>query len=226
MQIEWKKVSLSKYIIGVCISLVGMMFLTILPLFISEMGEEMYKSPIDILETIALFVRLLFTIFIGVLLAAIVTKEYESGTIQNVFLYPISKKKIMISKLLLIIILSFFLMFTSQFLISGFISYFNNRNQLVAGKIDGTLFKSFLISSVFLMIATIATSMISLFVGLRKKSSVATIVTAVIVGLLVNGQMGTGSNRIASNAILMVILSMIGCVIVFLSIRNVEKEDI
>ena len=62
---------------------------------------------------------------------------------------------------------------------------------------------------------------------LRKKSSVATIITAVIVGILVNGQLGSdATDRISSNLAVMIVLSIIGCIIVILSIKNVNREDI
>ncbi|MHC5229891.1 ABC transporter permease [Enterococcus sp. LJL99] len=181
----------------------------------------------EILATVGLFIRLVFTIFVGVMLANIVVKVYETGTIRNLFLYPISKKKVLISKLLLITVVSFLLMFISQVLISGFVSYFNNANQLVEGIIDSNTFIHYMISSVFLMFATISMSMIALFVGLRKKSSVATIITAVIVGILVNGQLGSNTTaRISANLAMMVTLAIVGCIIVFLSIKNVNREDL
>ena len=227
MQIEAKKISFSKYLLGALCSLLLVLCLTILPMYLKEVTEVIYSSPEEILATIGLFLRLVFTIFIGVMLANIVVKEYETGTIRNIFLYPIAKKKILISKLLLIFVVSFVMMFLSQLIIAGIVSYFNNKTQLVLGIIDLRTFTIFMISSTFLMLATIAMSMIALFVGLRKKSSVATIITAVIVGILVNGQLSSDTTaRISSNVVIMLILSIIGCVIVFLSIKNVGREDI
>lgn len=227
MQIEAKKISFSKYMLGAGCSLLLVLCLIILPMYITEAKEAIYSSPTEILATVGLFIRLVFTIFVGVMLANIVVKEYETGTIRNLFLYPISKKKVLISKLLLISVVSLVLMFISQVLISGFVSYFNNGNQLVEGIIDSNTFIHYMISSVFLMFATISMSMIALFVGLRKKSSVATIITAVIVGILVNGQLGSNTTaRISANLAMMVTLAIVGCIIVFLSIKNVNREDV
>ena len=94
VQIEAKKISFSKYILGAGCSLLLILCLTMIPMYITEAKDTLYSSPSEILETAGLFIRLVFTIFVGVMLANIVVKEYETGTIRNLFLYPISKKKI------------------------------------------------------------------------------------------------------------------------------------
>ncbi|MDO1604522.1 ABC transporter permease [Lactobacillus sp. YT155] len=225
LSLELKKISLWKYLLGIFIASLTILFLVISPAYMIEEVEVIYRTPLDFLASGSVLLRLVFTIFTGILIANMIVKEYETGTILNLFLYPIPKKKILMSKLVLIILISFLTMFVSYLVVMGFISYFNNTYQMVSGTINLNQFIEFMLSSVFLMICTIATSMISLLVGLKMKSSVATIVTSIVIGLLLNGQIGTTTD-FSTNIILLSNLAAIGCIVVYMSIRKVNKEDI
>lgn len=225
LNLELKKISLWKYLLGIFIASLTILFLVISPAYMIEEVEVIYRTPQDFLASGSVLLRLVFTIFTGILIANMIVKEYETGTILNLFLYPIPKKKILMSKLVLIILISFLTMFVSYLVVMGFISYYNNTQQMVSGTINLNQFIEFMLSSVFLMICTIATSMISLLVGLKMKSSVATIVTSIVIGLLLNGQIGTTTD-FSTNIILLSNLAAIGCIVVYMSIRKVNKEDI
>lgn len=225
IRLELKKIRLWKYLLGLIITLAGILILTISPMLIPDGEDMMYHMPSEFLEASAVFLRVTFTIFIGIMIANLIVKEYENGTILNLFLYPIPKKKILISKLILIVSLGFVLMFAAHLLVGGFLSYYNNLEQLLPGVITMRQFSQFIFSSFFLMISTIATSMVALFVGLRMKSSVATIVSSIVIALVLNGNLGS-ADKFSSNMLVMTSFSLIGCLIVYFSVRNVEKQDI
>lgn len=228
MRLELKRVPLMKYIVGIAITTIASFIFIVSPLFFLEPSEIslLYPNGDSYLEMSGIFIRLTCTIFVGILVANIITKEYERGTIANLFLYPIAKKKILMSKLSLVILLAFILDFASQIILTFAMTIFVNQTQFIDGTVSNQKILDFLIVSAILMVATIATSMTCLWVGLKTKSSTATIVTAVVIGLVVNGNLGSTGNRLSSNVLAMVIFSLIGCGIVLLSIKNVNREAI
>lgn len=226
--LELKRVALMKYIVGIIITTIASFIFITSPLFIlgSDELSLLYPNVAVFLDTSGIFIRLTCTIFVGILVANIITKEYERGTIANLFLFPIAKKKILMSKLSLVLLLAFILNFASQIILTVAMTIFVNQTQFVNGTISNQKLLEFLMASFILMIATIATSMTCLWVGLKTKSSTATIVTAVVIGLVVNGNLGATGNRLSSSVIAMVIFSLIGCGIVLFSIKNVNREAV
>lgn len=216
MENELKKLVIWKYFVGLIPFILLLVFILTL-----EMSD--FTSHQDILGGSSTFIRLIFTIFTGVLIANIIIREFETGTMINMFLYPISKKKIMVSKILLVVSISLILMILVQIFLAGVIIYVNNNLKPTFPNIDSSIVIPFFFASVASFIASTAATMISLFVGLKTNSSVATIVWAVVMSLLLNGQLGT--SRLTDSLVIMVLLTFLGSVIVLFSIRSVYRQN-
>lgn len=225
MRLELKKMAWKKYLLATIILVGVILFFLLSPLYLMKGEEIIYQTPLDLLNAGGVLLRVTFTILFGVMIASSVIKEYETGTILNLFLYPIAKKKILLGKLILIVGFGCFMMLFAQLIVSSISSWLNNSFQLVPGQITFDDFKLFLLSSLVLILGTSATSMLALLVGLKTKSSVATIVSSIVVALLINGNLGTAS-RFSANLIGMLVLSFIGVLIVFFAVRNVEYENL
>ena len=67
-------------------------------------------------------------------------------------------------------------------------------------------------------------SLIPVYVGLKRKSGSATIVTAIIL----SSALSSGSNGYSLSSIIIIptILAIIGAVIAYLSIKDIEKVDV
>lgn len=226
MALEFKKITVWKYLVSVLLAVIFIAFIIVVVPFLAEEGDVLFNTSAEMLSMSALLLRVTFTIFTGVLIANVIIKEYETGTIVNLFLYPISKKKLLLSKLLVVIASSLLLLILSQLILGGIIVFANNTGHLTSSRIQSTNFLQFLLTSFFYFVATIATSMISLYVGLKTKSSVTTIVAAVIISLLVNGNIGSSENSLSRSFLTMGVLTLIGIVITVISLKNVYRENV
>lgn len=222
--LEVKKIQLWKYVSGVVIGLCAVSFLSISPPLMVP-NETVYQNSQQFLQAAGVLLRVMGTIFTGVLIANIVIKEYESGTILNLFLYPVSKIKLIVSKTLLVVLISFSFLTIAQIILTVLVMFANNMYDLTPGIITQSMVLHNILVETLMLLATIASSMVALFVGLKMKSSVATVVTAIVVSLVVNGNMGT-STSFSSNLILMGIFTGVGIVLVFLSVRNLALHNI
>lgn len=83
---------------------------------------------------------------------------------------------------------------------------------------------SFWLDIIFSSAVMISISFISLLIGLKMKSSKATIVTSIIVVLITQGNIGTYT--LINSVPIYTILLVLSFVSVFLSIYNVEAKDV
>lgn len=225
IRLEFKKMSLWKYLAAVLVAIIVFPFLVTAPMMMLEENEVLFRTAGEFLIAGSAFIRLFTTILIGVLIAYIIVKEYENGTILNLFLYPISKKKIIVSKIILITVVGLILSLITQLGVVTICTLLSNHFQLFSETIGFEMLSEVMVKSIVLLIGSVAISMIALFFGLRTKSSIVTIVTSVIIGMLINGNLGT-STTLSSNLVIMMGLSLVGCGIVFFSIMNVDKDNI
>jgi hypothetical protein len=81
-----------------------------------------------------------------------------------------------------------------------------------------------LINIIVYSIAFAFVSLIPVYVGMRKKSGSATIITSVILVSLLNS--GNKGNSLSSIIIIPIILAIIGAIASYLSIKDIEKVDV
>lgn len=164
-------------------------------------------------------VRAVFLIFTAVVISRVMISEYTNKTINIMFMYPIKRMKIMLSKIILILSFSFLGMFLSStfanvcmYIMNEFVHIFDEK--LTLEIVSKGLLHTFIYSLIFSFI-----SLIPIFIGIRKKSTVATIVTSVIMVSLL-------SNGLEESLIFTSVVGLIGIIASYLSVRNVEKDDL
>jgi len=103
MRLEIKKFKMRKYLKGVIVANLIIFAVLVMTVFATKAGNEIpFKSWNDVFSVIGVFVRITFSIFAAVLISRIIIGEYKSKTINVLFTYPVSRKKIMLAKLVLI----------------------------------------------------------------------------------------------------------------------------
>lgn len=230
MKLELEKENLSKNLLACVIILLSCIGITLLGSILED--EASIESAKDLLMLGSLILRVCFGIFAGVLIAKLIIGEFGKKTINTLFTYPVSRKKIIASKLLIVfsstfivIVLTDLLFGTSLFLINIFIPLTPDRIEFstVLGRIPDILFGAFM---------TAGLSLISLYFGMKKKSSSSTIVAAVVINMLINANVNITGGSNGSNAnlfnipIFPILLCMAGIVIAYLSYRNIENLDL
>ena len=76
-----------------------------------------FESFSVLLQLALSIISITFMVFSGVLISSMITSEYKNKTIMLLYTYPISRKKLLLSKLLLIFLFTFFSMIFSAFFI-------------------------------------------------------------------------------------------------------------
>lgn len=224
MKLEMKKFKFGGFIKG---AIIATLVITALILFI-PFAEKLdgniafpdYNTAFSVIDSL---VGATFIIFSSVIISKLIIEEYRSKTIMLMFMYPINRKKLMISKLLLIGgFIALATAIASVFLTSSLCIYnsFTNviNDQLTATMITERLFKIGVNS-----ITTAGVGLIPLYFGMRKKSVPTTIVSSVILTTILN----SNNNGFTLWSVLMipVIFTVIGILVAYISIRNIEHID-
>lgn len=224
IRLEWKKNNVLKYIRNAVITTV------VLAIMIVPMAGELEASGTVQLygnsmlcTTTELFVHMAYIIFTGVMLAAFLVGAYEKKTMNLMFSYPIKRKKILLSKMAAVWIFNLIAMIVSKVLIYLVLIWTRSFTGISASEIQfGRL--SFWLEILLGSAAIVSISYISLLIGLKMRSSKATIVSSVVIVCLTQGNIGSAT--LANNIPFFVILFAAAIVSVHLSIYNVETKDL
>lgn len=228
IKLEFKKHKLLGYAKGVFITnIVIMAFMCFIYIVekIEGGGEEALFGSYDVVFNFILtLTTATFLIFGSVVLARLVIEEYKNKTITLLFTYPLSRKKLLSAKLIVVSSFIFSAILFSNIFIGGVVYLVD----VFANIIPSDLSVELLTHSFLLLIVNIVTAagigLIPLYFGMRKKSVPATIVSAIILVSFLNS---FTSNVLSwSYVTIMFALAVIGVCIAYLSFRNIEQEDV
>lgn len=226
IKLEIKKYKLKRYIktsiIANFIILAFIIFINYTSKFENEIAMESYSRVFMAIDT---FVTVTFIIFASVLISRLVIGEYKDKTITTLFMYPIDRKKLLVAKLSIVVIFTFTTIIISN-LFLGISFYF--IDQLVHFIPEGLTIDMIIknsINIIFHAFTSAFISLISLYFGMRKKSSASTIISASIIASII---CSNGNNGFQLNSIVAVSLSLaaIGAFISYMCIRNIEHIDV
>ncbi|WP_442602216.1 ABC transporter permease [Paenibacillus sp. KN14-4R] len=223
MKLELRRTKLRGYLIGVAgINLFLIALLTLMSLQLDgEVALESYEMAFSLLNT---FLRVAFIIFAAVLIANLIVSEYKDKSISLLFMYPISRKKLFAAKLLIVVIFTFTAMIISTVISTFVFLTIDHFIQLIPGNVTFELLKDDAIKMLFSAFSAAGISLISLYFGMRKKSTVTTIVSSFIIALFVNSNsMGYSLYDII---FIPITLALIGVGIAYMSIRNIDHVDV
>jgi len=225
IQLEIKKFKIKNNLKGVIIANVIIFAILVMGIFASKTDNEMiFNTWNDAFLVIGVFVRMTFTIFAAVLISKIIIGEYKNKTINVLFIYPVNRKKLMLTKLIIVAIFTFIYMIISNiflssslFILNIFINFF--QYPLTMDILLPNLINMALYSVIFAFI-----SLIPVYIGIIRKSGSATIVTAIIVASILNN--GNKGVTLTNIIIIPIIFAIIGVISSYLFIRNVENVDV
>ena len=151
------------------------------------------------------FVRGTFIIFAAVLISELIISEFKDKTITVLFMYPISRKKLMAAKLLVIMLFTFFaIVFTNVFV--SIVFYLISSNfDLVQDTLTIAEVQKIASKMVMNALAAACMSLIPLFFGMRKYSVPTTIISSILIVVLVC----SNSNGLSLNDI--IAIPLISC---------------
>ncbi|MEF7657216.1 ABC transporter permease [Bacillus sp. ZJS3] len=229
MKLEWKKHQLSSYFKSVAICIIAIFAVVSFMAWGMKAEEDVLFS--DFTQNMALvniFIRITFIIFSSVILSRLVIDEYKNKTIQLSFMYPLQRKLLMSAKLTIVFCFCFVSTIIATFIISLLVYFVSPMMGLIEtpatiGEIiaivPATFISAFMISGI---------SLIPLFFGMRKKSTPTTITSAVIISMLISGNVGAESNQVSMFDFIAIpiVLCLLGIFISYLSFRKIDKIDV
>ncbi|WHY87365.1 ABC transporter permease [Neobacillus novalis] len=225
ISLEIKKFKLFSYLKGVGIANLVIMGLLCLIYFAEKSeGTIAYGSYEMAFAAFGSIIRPTFIIFAAVLISRLIIDEYKSNSITLMFMYPINRKKIIVSKLIIVASFTFLTIFLSNLLIGSVFYLVDSYLHFVPKELTAEVLKDGLLSMTLEAIASAGMALIPLYFGMRKKSVPTTIVSAIILVSLTSSSTG-GVNLFAFIAI-PISLAVIGCLIAYFSFRNIEKVDV
>lgn len=187
-----------------------------------------YEKPMSTYEEVFALTNsssLIFIIFGSTLLAKFIVEEYKAKTVNVMFLYPLSRKKVMLAKIAVVMSFTFLFGIVSRVVIfTGFYMY-NQSAHFVAEDLTGSVL---IMQGVgFLADSAMASciSLVSLYFGMRKYSVTATVVSGVILMAVLNAGSGTDFS-LSSIIYIPATVALIGIAVACLEIRNVDVRDV
>ncbi len=195
-------------------------------IFFVENGETntVFKDYNEVFSIITTFIHVTFMIYGSVLISELIISEYKNKTITLLFTYPVDRKKLLISKLIIMGVFTFISIILSSILI--FISFY--IIQVITKTTIGQLAYSMQVAQLGTLVVSALTNsfiaMIPLYFGMRKKSTVATIIS----GVLISTFLYSNNNGFAISSIIIIPITMmfIGVFVVYMSLRNIENKDV
>jgi hypothetical protein len=230
IRLEWKKYCISKYIRNALILTACLAFFIFANVFLGIANDpdtgvpDMAFSNMGVSSHVKLLTSISFLIFASVMHGTFTIGAYKNKTMNLMFSYPISRKKILVSKMLAVWIFNFIAIILAQIIIYECIQvgllFFKPAFPM---DVDLTSI-SFYMQMILKAAMTISVSLIALFIGSIMKSSKAAIIASFLLIILMQGNVGGAT--LADNVFLPVILTAISIGLAFLSILPVEKKDV
>ncbi len=224
IRLEWKKNNIKKYVWK---AFAMMMILLLLILSVAgeleteettlAYGKSMLKSGVE------LFTNMSYMVLTSAMLASFIVSEYKNKTINLMFSYPISRKKILLSQMLSVWLFNFTALVLSKSLLFAILVITKEYMQITAAGIalgSGLFYVEILVNSAVM----VSISFIALLIGLRIKSSKATIIAGMILVCLTQGNIG--SYTLLDNIPFYATLLIISAVSVFLTLYKLETRDV
>ena len=224
MKLEMKKFKLGWYVRRAIIANIAILALMIFTSIVAQVeGDPEIRDPQMMLLTASTLVRATFIIFGSVLIARLIISEYKNKTILLMFSYPINRKKMMISKLVITATLTCITVIVSNILVVGIFFGIDSYFSILPNSFTVDQLMQEGIKLVPLAIATAGMSLIPLYFGMRKRSVPTTIVSSlIVVSIAMNNN---PSFSTATFLPLQLALAAIGVVIAYYGIKNIERED-
>jgi ABC-type transport system involved in multi-copper enzyme maturation permease subunit len=185
----------------------------------ADMAEFMNYT--DIMVSAAIVNMAAFCVLSAVMHSRFVVEEYKGSQAILLFSYPVSRKKVFLSKLTLVSITTIVGLIASNLIVFSVFLGMESVFPLVGDKVTPDLLVQLIILTVATSVLATAIGVVSLAIGFSKKSSQVTVVSAVV---LVAAFCSTISN-IGATGILAFAIGAVLLIAVFVTVRLAAKVN-
>ncbi|AVK82320.1 hypothetical protein C3943_01575 [Lysinibacillus sp. B2A1] len=225
MRLEMKKFHMGSYIKRAIIAnfvIIGIMFML---LFITKIeGDPGFENYQTVLSLIDSTVRAVFIIFASALIAKLIIGEFKYKTITLAFMYPINRKKLIASKLAIIVLFTFSAIIVSNVFVTAVFCVISSNFHLLSDTLTISLIIQRIPVVIMNAIAASCIALIPLYFGMRKYSIPITIISSIFIVSVVSSN--TGNFSLNDIIFIPIALAIIGISVAYASFRKIEKMDI
>ncbi|MEY8392810.1 ABC transporter permease [Lachnospiraceae bacterium 45-W7] len=225
ISLEVRKVSLKPHMFGLIAANIIIFLLSVFTSSLLTRNGTMsaFNSlpPVQ-LDTVSLalmLVRAALIVWEAVFLSVFVIEEYRNRTISLLYTYPVNRTKLLLAKLFLVCGIMFLFHIVSYMFQYGCI--------FLAGRYF--VFVTFSIGNIWAQaitaISAIMLGLFPLYVGMIKKSTIATLVSSIVIVVIASNSQGSHAGLISIPAVA-IILSIIGIVFSAITLRKMAASDL
>ncbi|MEK3882931.1 ABC transporter permease [Paenibacillus sp. PL2-23] len=226
IKLELKKGNLKGYLWGALLAY-GILAGFLLMIYMTEgssQEEEVFQGYAEMLRLIDTMVRATFIIYASALISRLIIGEFRNKTMALLFTYPVSRKKLIFSKLIVVFVWTFTNIILANLAIGTLFVTVN----LSTGYVDDILTAKILYQHVAYVlthaIAASGMSLLPLAIGMRRKSVIATVTSSIFIVMIVcSNNMGFSLSSIVA---IPLSLGTLGVLLTYLSFRNIERVDV
>lgn len=172
---------------------------------------------------IGLLMSFIFIVYSSVLTARLVIGEYNQRTITIMFSYPLNRKQLIVSKLIIIMVYTAISMTIGYICCSGYIVFADRYFDMLEGTFQISLLQIWIPMAIITVVVCTILSLWPFIIGMIRKSVPATIVTSLIV--IVFRQVIITKNTINQESLLQIFLvAVITFVVVLLTFKKKVSE--
>ena len=225
IKLEIKKFQITHYVRSALITNFIFILFLALGFYASQYEETPFLTSYkETFYSIDVLTKAIFIIFAASLLAKMVIGEYKSRTITVLFMYPVKRKALLAAKLMLVAVFTFTSIVLSDIFISSMFVLINKAFHFVPDTFADISFVGLLGSFILSALTAAGMSWITLYFGMRKKSITATILSSILIVSVVSSN--KGGVYLSSIIAIPIGLAMLGVLVAYMTIRNIEQVDV
>ena len=225
IRMEIKKVPLKPHIAGLLSANVIIFLLSVFTSSLLTASGNISTLPefapvqLDTVTIAAMLVRATLIVWEAVLISVFVIEEYRNKTISLLFTYPISRTKLITAKL--------FLICGIMFLFHMLSNIFQYASIFLAGKCFD--FVTFSVGNILVQIVTsisaVLLGLLPMYVGMIKKSTIATVVSSIVIVAIVSNSQGSSAG-LMSIPVAEIIFGIIGIIFSVIEMKKMILSDL
>ena len=231
IKLEWEKYEIGKYIRNAAILIVLLVIFNYAMTFLGIANDpdtgvpDMAFSNMGVSTNVELLTDITFLIFAAAMHATFIIGAYKNKTMNLMFLYPLSRKKIMTAKMLAVCIFCFAGIVIAKLACYGVSNLGFMMGQKAPFPMDYNMLSvSFYIQLLIRSAATISISLLALLSGMIAKSSKVTVISSFLLIILMQGNVGGATLK--DNLAVPIVLLAISVLAAILMVQRVEKKDV
>lgn len=225
MRLEMKRMNFLT--IGVTFLLINAGILSILLLLGIDptITAESFTNADEIMMFIEIMAVAAFVIYASVLLSNMIIEEFKSKTITVLFTTPVSRKQLLLAKVIVISLLTFVLFLVSIYLLSTIFSLLNNLYGILWFSFPINLVWENIVHLLVTGVAVAGMALIPLFFGMIKYSIPATITSSILIIAILSSSINSDGTNLFSFTAVPLALGIVGFIIAYLVISKAVKKD-